>query len=200
MITFREMDKRCFPLYDSVPQNVDVRSVYLLQPLEGGLGGLLLTETPVTPYIKDLSQYERATEYESLIDISSWHFFMAFDGERPVGALTLAGTTPGMHMLSGRRDACVLWDIRVADGYKHQGIGQRLFDLAADAARRDGYRQMIIECQNNNVPACRFYRKQGAVLGKVDAYTYYSDPAIRDEVQLIWYLTLQSGGTAHGSA
>lgn len=93
-------------------------------------------------------------------------------------------------MLSGRTDACVLWDIRVADGYKHQGIGQRLFDMAVDHAREAGYRQMIIECQNNNVPACRFYRKQGAVLGKVDAYAYYDDPTIRDEVQLIWYLNL----------
>ena len=190
MITFQEMDKSCFALYDSVPQNVDVRSEYRVRRLDGGLGGLLLEEIPVTPYVKDLSQYERATEYESLFNVSTWHFFMAFDGDVPVGALTLAGTTPGLNMLGGRTDACVLWDIRVADGYKHQGIGQHLFDMAVAAAGKDGYRQMIIECQNNNVPACRFYRKQGAVLGKVDTYAYHSDPDIRDEVQLIWYLEL----------
>ena len=49
---------------------------------------------------------------------------------------------------------------------------------------------MKIECQNNNVQACKFYHKQGAILGKIDAYAYYKDIDIRDEVQLIWYLEL----------
>lgn len=55
---------------------------------------------------------------------------MAFDENVPVGAMTIAGTTKGLNMLYGRTDACVLWDIRVADSYKHQGIGQKmsLFD------------------------------------------------------------------------
>lgn len=194
MISVREVDKSCFALYDSVSQNVNVHSEYRVQRLDSGLGGFLLEEVPVEPYVKDLSQYERACEYEQLFDISRWRFYMAFDGDLPVGALTVAGTTPGLNMLQGRRDACVLWDIRVADAYKHQGVGQRLFDMAAGNARRDGYCQMIIECQNNNVPACRFYHKQGAVLGKVDMYAYYDDPALRDEVQLIWYLDLNGAG------
>lgn len=189
-IVIREVGRDAFPLYDSIPMNVFVRSEYRVEPIDGGLGGLRMTETPVTPYVKDLSQYERATEYEQLFDIATWRFYMAFDGDRPVGALTLAGPTEGLHMLAGRRDACVLWDIRVADERKHQGVGQQLLDRAVAAARAQGYRQMIIECQNNNVPACRFYRKQGAILGKVDRYAYYSDPEIRNEVQLIWYLDL----------
>lgn len=190
MITYCEVDKASFALYDRVTMNVDVRSEYRVKHLDGGLGGMLLEEVPVAPYTKDLSQYERAVEYEEHFDIANWRFYMAFDGDTPVGALTLAGTTEGMNMLSGRTDACVLWDIRVADAYKHQGIGQRLLNMAADHAREAGYRQIIIECQNNNVPACRFYHKQGAVLGKVDTYAYYADPDIRDEVQLIWYLDL----------
>ena len=190
MISFREVDKTYFPLYDSVPMNVDIRSEFRVRRIEGGLGGLALEEVSVTPYVKDLSQYERAVEYEQHFDLTHWRFFMAFDGAKPVGALTLAGYTEGMNMLSGRTDACVLWDIRVNDGYKHRGIGQRLFDMAVVEARQRGYRQMIIECQNNNVPACKFYQKQGAVLGKIDMYAYYADPEIREEVQLIWYLDL----------
>ena len=189
-IVIREVGRDAFPLYDSIPMNVFVRSEYRVELFDGGLGGLRMTETPVTPYVKDLSQYERATEYEQLFDIATWRFYIAFDGDRPVGALTLAGPTEGLHMLAGRRDACVLWDIRVTDERKHQGVGQQLLDRAVAAARAQGYRQMIIECQNNNVPACRFYRKQGAILGKVDRYAYYSDPEIRNEVQLIWYLDL----------
>lgn len=189
-IAFHEVGREYFPRYDSVSMNVEVHSEYRVRLLDSGLGGLLLEEVPVTPHVKDLSQYERATEYETLFNIATWRFFMAFDGETPVGALTLAGPTEHLYMLNGRTDACVLWDIRVADGYKHQGIGQQLFDMALAAARETGYRQMIIECQNNNVPACRFYRKQGAVLGKIDRYAYYDDPMLRDETQLIWYLDL----------
>lgn len=38
----------------------------------------------VEPYIKGLSIYERATEYENEFDITNWRFYMAFDGDIPV--------------------------------------------------------------------------------------------------------------------
>lgn len=104
--------------------------------------------------------------------------------------MTVVGKTEGLNMLSGRSDSCVLWDIRVADKYKHKGIGQKLLDMGVAHAKKEGYRQMIIECQNNNVQACKFYQKNGAVLSKIDMYAYYLDPEIRDEIQFIWYLDI----------
>lgn len=59
-----------------------------------------------------------------------------------------------MNVRLSMKDACVLWDIRVADTYKCNGIGQKLFDMGVLNAKKDGYQQMIIECQNNNVQAC----------------------------------------------
>lgn len=190
MIYVKKTDRSCFEMYDSVSMNVDVKSEYKVKRIDNGLGGFILEEVPVTPYVKDLSVYERATEYEKEFDITHWSFYMAFDDEKPVGAATVAARTDKLYMLTGRDDACVLWDIRVADEYKHQGIGQKLFDLAVKNAKADGYRQMIIECQNNNVPACNFYRKQGALLSKVDMYAYYQEEACRNEVQFLWYLDL----------
>lgn len=190
MIYVKKTDRSCFEMYDSVSMNVDVKSEYKVKRIDNGLGGFILEEVPVTPYVKDLSVYERATEYEKEFDITHWSFYMAFDDEKPVGAATVAARTDKLYMLAGRDDACVLWDIRVADEYKHQGIGQKLFDLAVKNAKADGYRQMIIECQNNNVPACNFYRKQGALLSKVDMYAYYQEEACRNEVQFLWYLDL----------
>lgn len=190
MIYVKKTDRSCFEMYDSVSMNVDVKSEYKIKRIDNGLGGFILEEVPVTPYVKDLSVYERATEYEKEFDITHWSFYMAFDDEKPVGAATVAARTDKLYMLAGRDDACVLWDIRVADEYKHQGIGQKLFDLAVKNAKADGYRQMIIECQNNNVPACNFYRKQGALLSKVDMYAYYQEEACRNEVQFLWYLDL----------
>lgn len=45
--------------------------------------------------------------------------------------------------------------------------------MVIQEAKSDGYKQMIIECQNNNVPACKFYHKQGALLSKIDMYASY---------------------------
>lgn len=190
MIIYKEVDKSFLELYDKVSMNVDVKSEYKVKRIDRGLGGLILEEVQVEPYIKDLSIYEHAIEYENEFDITNWRFYMAFDGDIPVGAMTVAGETEGLDMICGRKDACVLWDIRVADTYKHKGIGQKLLDMGILDAKRDGYRQMIIECQNNNVQACKFYQKQGAVLSKIDMDAYYFDPKIRHEIQFIWYLDI----------
>lgn len=190
MLYVSEQDRGCFALYDAVPMLVDVRSEYRVTPDGDAPGGCRFEEVPVEPYTKDLGAFERASDYEKQFDITNWRFYMAFDGDRPVGAATVAGTTPGLQLLEGTDDACVLWDIRVADGYKRCGIGQRLFDLAAAGARADGYKQMVIESQNNNVPACRFYRRQGAQLAKLDPDAYRDVPGCENEVQLLWRLAL----------
>lgn len=36
-----------------------------------------------------MSIYERATEYENESDITNWRFYLAFDGDIPVGAMTV---------------------------------------------------------------------------------------------------------------
>lgn len=190
MIHFKEVDKSYFGLYDKVSMKVDVHSEYKVKRIDNGLGGFIFEEIQVEPYIKDLGIYDHAVEYENDFDITNWRFYMAFDGDVPVGAMTVAGRTEGLNMLSGRTDACVLWDIRVADAYKRKGIGQELFDMGIRGAKKERYHQMIIECQNNNVPACRFYQKQGAVLSKVDMYAYYLDPEVKDEIQFVWYLDI----------
>lgn len=190
MITYKEVGKECFVAYDEISMLVHVKSEYSVNKMNGGLGGILLEEKPVKEYVKDLSTYEIAMEYEQQFDISNWAFYMAFDDGNPVGAVTIASRTKNVNMLDERNDLALLWDIRVADEYKHQGIGQKLFDLAVDWSKRQGLQQMKIECQNNNVPACKFYHKQGAVLCKIDEYAYYNDLDIRNEIQLIWYLNL----------
>lgn len=190
MFLYREIDHQFFPQYDSIPMLVRVTCELRLEKPDNGLGGLLLHEVPVPPYTKDLGQYEIASDYEKEFDISNWKFFMAFDGERPVGGITLVSRTENVQMLDGRDDLCVLWDIRVHDDYKRRGIGEKLLHLGVQWATETGLKQIKIECQNNNVPACKFYKKQGAVLSAINEYAYYQDPAIRSEIQLIWYLDL----------
>ena len=115
----------------------------------------------VKPYVKDFTagEGERAEQWEKRFDLSHWAFFMAFDGEHPVGAAAVASRTEGVQMLAGRDDLAVLWDIRVEDACKRQGVGQKLFDMAVNWSRDQGLVQIKIECQNNNIPAIQFYHK-----------------------------------------
>jgi len=191
MITYKQVDTSYFPQYDQIPMIVHVSSCYKIEKINRGLDGFTLVETSVEPYIKDFCTGEDETvERWKRWDLSNWAFFMAFDGERPVGAAAVASRTEGVDMLSGRDDLAVLWDIRVDDAYKHQGVGQRLFDMAVDWSRDQGLAQMKIECQNDNVPAVKFYHKQGAVLSAIDEYAYYNQPEHRQEAQFIWILDL----------
>jgi ribosomal protein S18 acetylase RimI-like enzyme len=192
MIEYRKVDRTCFVQYDLIPMRLWVSSYYQIEKSNRGLGGFTLVETPVAPYLKDFctGDDESVSRWEKRWDISNWAFFMAFDGERPVGGATVASRTKEINMLSGRDDLAVLWDLRVDDEYKHQGIGQSLFDMAIKWSREQGLVQMKIECQNNNVPACKFYHKQGAVLSAINEYAYYNEPEYRHEAQFIWFLDL----------
>ena len=65
--------------------------------------------------------------------------------------------------------------------------GRALFEAATRGARQRGCRLLLIETQNVNVPACRFYAAQGCTLGAIDRFAYADLP---DETQLIWTLPL----------
>jgi len=123
MITYKKIDRTYLPQYDQIPMIVHVSAYYRINKVNLGLGGFTLVKTPVEPYIKDfcVGDNESITRWEKRWDISNWAFFMAFDGEQPVGGATVVSRTKEINMLSGRDDLAVLWDIRVDDAYKHKG-------------------------------------------------------------------------------
>ncbi len=190
-IAIKQVDTTYFPQYDTIPMQVHVEREYRLVKQNNGLGGIIFKETQVEPYIKNfcVGKDESVTRW-SRWDLSNWGFFMAFDGDKPIGAAAIATRTKDINMLCERDDLAVLWDIQVADEYKNQGIGHALFQKAVEWSRAQGMTQLKIECQNNNVPAVKFYHKQGAVLGGIDEYAYYNDPYAKGEIQFIWYLDL----------
>lgn len=181
-ITVHQLDD-----YAGIPMLLTVKSKLVPKRIESGLGGILLEEVKTTEYTKDYAKHADPNEWLKEFDTANWGFFLAYDGALPIGGATLVQKTAGINMLSGRDDLCVLWDIRVSPEYKASGVGTALFDYAKEWARQRGCRQIKIETQNTNLPACRFYIKQGAVLGAYDEYAYYGE---EDEIQLIWYLEI----------
>ena len=98
-------------------------------------------------------------------------------------------------MLEGRSDLAVLWDIRVAPDARRRGIGAALMAAAERWAEAQGCAELKVETQNINVPACRFYARQGFTLREARRFAY---PGLPDEIQLLWYRPIPNPiGNAH---
>jgi GNAT superfamily N-acetyltransferase len=102
----------------------------------------------------------------------------------------IAFGTPGVDMLEARSDLAVLWDIRVLPEWRRQGVGRALLEAGEAWALSRCCRQLKVETQNVNVPACRFYDRNGFVLRRVRPDAYAQCP---DEVQLLWYKDIDEG-------
>jgi GNAT superfamily N-acetyltransferase len=90
-------------------------------------------------------------------------------------------------LLSTLRDISVLWDIRVAPDARGRGVGSALFERVEAWALAQGCRQLKVETQNINVPACGFYARHGCELRAIHHAAY---PELQEEIQLLWYKDL----------
>ena len=174
--------------YGEVPMVISVDSRYRVEPVERGLGGWHLVEEKVNPpYEKDYDADGGPTRWLKHGDISSWGVFGAYDGLLRVGGAVVAWKTPGLNMLEARQAPAALWDIRIRSDYRRLGIGSNLLDRAAGWARQRRCNRLVIETQNINVGACRFYAHNGCELRGIHPHAY---PEFPEEVQLLWYLDL----------
>jgi GNAT superfamily N-acetyltransferase len=194
-IQIREIRTDALAVYASIPISFMVESVFRIRPLDGGLGGMTLTEEPLEhPYVKDYdaNPEEGVVSWGRRFDVSHWLFLVAFDSDVAVGGAAVAMRSPDVHMLQGREGLAVLWDIRVRHDRRGRGIGSALFRRAIKWALGQGCTQLKIETQNTNVPACRFYAGQGCRLVAIDCYAYASAPRVADEAMLVWRLDLRA--------
>jgi len=182
-------------IYKEIPIAFQVRSMFRIELIDGGLGGIALREEKlVTPYVKD---------YDAVVDdddepffavakrnIRDFGIFLALDGDHPVGGATASLNTAGRWMMDWRDDIAILEDIRVHPDFRRYGIGTKLIHQVENWSRNRGCKQLMIETQNINVNACQFYAKQGCKLGGINRYGYGDHPQVGHEVMLIWYLYL----------
>lgn len=176
--------------YASIPIAFEVCRVFDVTASRADLGGFLISERALNvPYVKDYDavKEESPVYWPARFDVSNWGFFAArVEGWR-VGGAAVAFNTPGLDMLEGREDLAVLWDIRVSPETRGRGVGYVLFHAAELWAKARGCRQLKVETQNINVPACKFYARQGCVLGAVNTLAY---PEYSNEIQMFWYKNL----------
>jgi len=177
--------------YASVPIGFEVTHVLDVVDTPGPNGPRLRERKLDAPYWKDYDSLDGASPIHvaAQFDTANWAAISArAHGVRSGGALA-AFDTPSVHLLEGRRDLVVLWDLRVAPQHRRRGVGRALFQAVERWAVGKGCTQLKVETQNVNVPACRFYARQGCALGAIDRSAY---PQLPGEIQLLWWKDLRA--------
>jgi GNAT superfamily N-acetyltransferase len=141
------------------------------------------------PYRMDLDAFlgDAPTGWASRFDLRNWGFLGAFLDGRRVGGAAALYDSPDVRMLEGRRDLGLLWDIRVARDARGRGVGTALFHAAEAWALARGCRELKVETQNTNAPACSFYAQRGCRLRAARPGVY---PEAPHEIQLLWFKDL----------
>ncbi|NEQ97294.1 MAG: GNAT family N-acetyltransferase [Cyanothece sp. SIO2G6] len=174
--------------YAKIPIAFTVERVLAVR--DAGFEGICLEEEKVdSPYIKDYDACptEGPLTWAKRWNLCNWAFFAAYSKYQRVGGAAIAWDTPDIHMLEGRKDLAVLWDIRIHPEYQGKGLGGHLFKAAEEWAISKGCTLLKVETQNINVAACHFYKKQGCSLGAINRFAY---PDFPEEVCLLWYKKL----------
>ncbi|NLG36599.1 MAG: GNAT family N-acetyltransferase [Clostridiales bacterium] len=118
-----------------------------------------------------------AAQYARAIDDPDRTAYLYYDGSRCVGRIRLR--------VNWNRYAFIE-DIAVSEPERGRGIGTALMSRAAEWAKERGLGGIMLETQDNNVLACRFYRRQGMTIGAVDTMLYANTP-YAGESALFWY-------------
>ena len=97
--------------------------------------------------------------------------------------------------LAGQIDVSKHWnayawigDFFVDVHLRKRGVGHIMMQKAVDWAKVRNLPGIMLETQNNNVAACRFYEDFGFRLHGFDTYLYKGMNPETDEIALYWYL------------
>jgi streptothricin acetyltransferase len=79
-------------------------------------------------------------------------------------------------------------DLVVNPEYRGRGTGRRLLERGIQWARENDYPGVMLETQDDNVPACLLYQSCGFVLSGFDRNVYKAINPSTKETALYWYL------------
>lgn len=168
--------------YGSVSAAFEVSTIL---DVEQHLEGYWLKERRIDrPFVKDydLIPGNDPSSWPGRFAVATWSMLAAsVDGVRLGAAVVVPDAATVLTTIEGR-DAAVLWDLRVAPQHRGEGVGRALFAMAERWARAQGKRQLLVETQNINVAACRFYEAMACDLINMEHAAY---PEFPEEVRLI---------------
>lgn len=127
---------------------------------------------------KQYPNYDSANA-EDYISSTDRVAYFAYDGENCVGQILIAKTWNNYAHIE---------DISISEEYRGQGIGTMLLGESETWAKANNLNALSLECQDNNVLASRFYKKNGFAIGGVNTelYAMLGEP-YANETAVFWY-------------
>jgi ribosomal protein S18 acetylase RimI-like enzyme len=136
---------------------------------------LSYTIVPVEPYERDIP----AEDIDYSFDDAGPTIFFAEKGGRPAGRIK---------MMRWWNQFAYVEDLVVNPEYRGEKIGCTLLERGIQWARENGFPGVMLETQDDNVPACTLYQSCGFVLSGFDRNVYKAFNHPREETALYWYL------------
>jgi len=79
-------------------------------------------------------------------------------------------------------------DLVINPEYRGAGVGRALLERGIQWARENNFPGVMLETQDDNVPACMLYQSCGFVLSGFDRNVYKASSPHKNETALYWYL------------
>ncbi len=185
MITLRELQAEDIPNLSQIRPTYKSKSILHIERSGEGLEvGWHLTEQPLEIPFDKGSRYDFD---EFMQDAIAERFARPDDSYQRVAEYR--GKLIGFVdvELQDWNNTATLWNLMIDLDYRGQGLGRRLWHRAVDFARQCEVRAILIETQNTNVAACKFYARMGCQLCGVHE-SYYDDGG--GEAALFWIYSI----------
>ena len=171
-INIRQIDTQESPQTKSFSRKSMVHSRLLLGIEDQKL---VYTIVPVEPYERDYAAEDVDYGFDNP---NTTVFFAEVDGN----------LTGRIKMMKWWNQFAYIEDLAVNLEYRGLGIGRTLVERGIQWARENGFPGVMLETQDDNVPACMLYQSCGFVLGGFDCNVYKAINPDTKETALYWYL------------
>ena len=128
-----------------------------------------------TEYEKEYGDDEE--QWEDYIGNPDKTIFLYYDNDDGVGQIILR---------KNWNKYAFIEDIAVAKSHRKAGIGSKLISKADEWAKLNDLSGLMLETQDNNLLACRFYSKHGFQIGSVDTMLYANFDNAHEKA-VFWY-------------
>jgi len=125
-------------------------------------------------WVKDYDALDPPLSWLHRFDTREWGLLVAYEAGVRVGGAIVIPEAPMK---------ATLWDLRVEPESRSAGVGSALFHAAERWSCARGCRQLEVETQNVNAPACFFYARMGCRLERVEEEAY---PDLPGEARIVW--------------
>ena len=189
-VEIRNEEARAIAEYASISIAFGVERVADVDALLASAGSRVESRVVANPYLKDYDTYpdNGPLGWASRFDLGKWGIFGAYADGRRVGGAAVAVRDSAVALLEGHDDRAVLFDLRVDPSARQRGVGRALLAAVVEWSIARGARRLLVETQDVNVPACRFYSRNGFVLDAANRGAY---PDLPEETQLLWLRDLE---------